>query len=106
MIEKMEVISPVGAESIRRTNLGARLDSLEGKTICEAWNGGFKGEDTFPILRELLKERYPGLRIIPFTEFPLSIYTGSSQFQREIAKEIVTKAKEKGCDALITGNGA
>lgn len=104
-MEKMEVISPVGGPVVGKTNIAPRLKTLEGKTVCETWNGDFKGDFMFPVYRELLKERYPGVKIIPYTEFPSSPLSGTPAFQREIAKQIATMAKERGCDALISGNG-
>jgi hypothetical protein len=104
-MEKIEVVSPIGSESVERGALAPRLDSLEGKTICEAWNEGFKGDYMFPRYRELLKEHYPGVKVIPYTEFPYSTIAGTPAHQREVSRQIAALAKEKGCDALITGNG-
>jgi len=104
-MEKMEVISPVGGAVIAKKSLARRLGTLEGKTICETWNEDFKGDLMFPIYRELLKERYPGVKVIPYSEFPVSPLRGNPATQREVAKQIAVMAKERGCDALISGNG-
>ncbi len=104
-MKKIEVISPVGNKSIDMKTVAPRLDTLEGKTVCETWNGTFKGDFMFPVFRELLKERYPGVKIVPYTEFPASPLAGIPEFQREVSKKIATMAGEKGCDALISGNG-
>jgi hypothetical protein len=99
------VISPAGGESVGRNNIAPRLDTLEGKTVGETWNGDFKGDYMFPMYRELLKERYPGVQVIPFTEFPSSTLRSSPEYQRDVARRIADLAKERGCDALISGNG-
>ena len=99
------VISPIGAESKDKKKLAPRLDTLDGKTICEAWNEGFKGDYMFPLYREFLKERYTGVKVIPYSEFPSSTIAGTPAHQREVSMKIAALAKEKGCDALITGNG-
>ncbi len=104
-MEKMEVMSPVGGTIVGGKNIAPRLNTLEGKTICETWNGDFKGDFMFPIYREVLKERYPGVKIIPYTEFPSSPLTGTPAYQREIAQQIAIMVKERGCDALVSGNG-
>ena len=104
-MKEIEVISPIGDESIEQKAIAPRLDTLEGKTVCEVWNGDFKGDFTFGACRELLKERYPGVRVIPYTEFPFSSIRGTPAHQRELDERIVALAKEKGCDALISGNG-
>lgn len=63
------------------------------------------GYVTFPIIRELLQKRYPGLRVIPYTEFPVQDVHCSTREQLERVDATVALAIEKGCDALITGNG-
>jgi len=104
-MKEIEVISPVGDESIEQKAIAPRLDTLEGKTVCEVWNGDFKGDFTFPGCRELLRERYPGVKVISYTEFPFSSIRGTPAHQRELDQQIVALAKKKGCDALISGNG-
>ena len=103
--KEIEVVSPLGAESIEKKTIAPRPETLEGKTICEAWNGDFKGDFTFPAYRELLKERYPDVKVIPYSEFPFSSIRGTPAHQRELDRQIVALAKERGCDALISGNG-
>ncbi len=99
------VISPCGGEKVEKKTIAPRLATLNGKTIGETWNEDFKGDFMFPVYRELLRQRYPGVKIIPYTEFPISIWKGTPAYQRELAREIARVAKEKGCDALISGNG-
>jgi len=101
----MEVISPVGAETVELQNSSSRLGTLDGKTICETWNEDFKGDFMFPLYRELFKTRYRDIKIIPYTEFPVSPLRGSPKYQREVAKKIAQLVKEKGGDVLISGNG-
>jgi hypothetical protein len=105
-MSKIEVVSPAGLEVVKRSGSARRLDSLDGKTIGEVWNGVFKGDFTFPIVRKLLEQKYPRLRIIPYTEFPHTPGSDNPTQQRERARRIAAMAKEKGCDAVISGNGA
>ena len=100
------MVSPEGLEAVERRGPAPRLDTLEGKTVAEIWNGVFKGDVTFPIMRALLKERYPGVRIVPYTEFPYVPGTDNPARQRALAQEIAALVKQKGCDAVISGNGA
>jgi hypothetical protein len=104
-MEKDEVISPVGISAVSPRNIAPRLGHLRGKTIGETWNEDFKGDLMFPIYRELLREHYPGVKVIPYTEFPSSTLRGTPEYQWEVARRIAALAKEKGCDALISGNG-
>lgn len=103
--EEVGVISPVGLPRTQNTGTAPRLESLAGKTIGEVYNHHFKGDQMFALYRELLKQRYPGVRIIPYTELPASFVGGDSATHGRVAREVAAQAKEKGCDALIAGNG-
>ena len=105
--EVYKVVSPLGKPAVEMLPPAPRLKTLEGKTICEIWNGGFKGDETFPILRGMLKERYPNIKIIPYTEFPLTSIASLGPATIEKVLGAVKKAILKNaCDAVITGNGA
>jgi hypothetical protein len=104
--EKLSVVSPVGTEAVARARGAPRLADLNGKRVCELWNGVFKGDVTFPVIRRLLKERYPGIHVIPYTEFPHAHGADHPSQQREHARRVAGLVKEKGGDALISGNGA
>ena len=99
------VISPAGSESVKSSSLAKRHASLDGKTIGEVWNQDFKGDIMFPIYRELLQARFKDLKIVPYTDFPVASLKGTPSYQHEVLQQIIAKAKEAGCDALITGNG-
>ena len=105
MNSKMGVISPEGLQLRAAGAVSRHLDTLAGKTIGEVYNNHFKGELMFGTYRRLLKEKYPGVRIIPFDEFPIVYVGGDAASQKRIAKEIAAIAKERGCHAIITGNG-
>ena len=105
-MEKYEVVSPVGLDTVKRVTAAPRLESLTGKKIGEVWNGVFKGDVTFPLIRRLLQARYPDLEIVPYTAFPHSPGSDNPARQRELAREIAALAKEQGCHAIISGNGA
>ena len=105
-MEKLEVTSPAGLEAVKATGTAPRLPDLNGKTIGEVWNGVFKGDVTFPAIRRLLRQKYPGVKIVPYTEFYHLPGSDVPEHQREIARQIVAMARDKGCDALISGNGA
>ncbi len=103
---KLEVVSPLGGEIIKQRTISPRLNNLEGKTICEVWNGMYKGDHLFPAFRELMKKKYPGVKVISYTEFPLFYAGDTPKDHNESAQRIAALAKEKGGDALISGNGA
>ncbi len=103
----LKVISPEGAPvSQKVTALAPRLDSFEGKTICEIWNGGFKADVMFPIIEEMLRAQAPNVKFVPFTEFPaVTIHSLESVKKEGTLAAVKAALLEKGCDALITGNG-
>jgi hypothetical protein len=104
--ERIAVVSPEGEDAVAPVRSARRLDALAGKTVCEIWNGVFKGDVTFPLIRARLQEKYPGLRIVPYTEFPHVPGSDDPAQQRRHAVQLATLARERGCDAVISGNGA
>jgi hypothetical protein len=96
---KLEVFNPTG--SIEVTNLHAlRLDSLAGKIICEITNGDYNFDNTFPRLRQVLKNMYPTATIIPYTEFDTIAHVVDEKSMAGILKQL----EEAGCDGVIVGN--
>ena len=104
-MENLAVISPIGAEAVEQKNLAKRLDTLNGKVVAEVWNEDFKGDIMFPIYRELLKERFPDVKIVPYTDIPFASLKGTPSYQRQVLNDIIATLKAKGADAVITGNG-
>lgn len=105
MTQKLGVVSPEGLPLGATRNVTPHLDTLDGKTIGEVYNNHFKGELMFETYRRLFREKYKNVKIVPFTEFPIVYVGGDAESQKKIAKEIAAIAKEKGVDAIITGNG-
>jgi hypothetical protein len=105
-METLHVVSPEGLEAVKQSGAAPRLDTLEGKTVCEIWNGVFKGDVTFPLIRARLKEKYPGVNIVPYTAFPHTTGSDNPARQQALAREIAALVKEKGGHAVISGNGA
>ena len=103
--DELEVISPLGLPVTQNKGIAPRLPTLEGKTVGEVYNHHFKGDQMFALYRQLLQQRYPGVRIVPYNEMPASYVGGDSASQRRIAQEVAAQAKQKGIDALIAGNG-
>jgi len=105
MQEKMSVISPEGLQQGAVAGLSRHLDSLDGKTIGEVYNNHFKGELMFRTYRRLFGEKFKGVKSIAYDEFPIVYVGGDPASQKKTAKEVARLARERGCDALITGNG-
>lgn len=101
-----EVVNPLGEPVVNTITMAPRLNTLEGKTIGEIWNGGFRGDETFPMIRKMLRERYPAIKVIPYTEFPLvTIASLHPEKKKKTLEDLRAKIKEKGCEAAIMGNG-
>ena len=93
----LELFDPTGAFEITQL-FSARLDTLEGKTICMLTNHSWEADRMFPLIRELLQDQFPTATIIPYSEFPTL-----STVEKE-AVAIAAQIKEAGCDAAIVGN--
>jgi len=99
---KLEVLKPFTDTIITLKN-APRLDSLENKTICEVGGTGGWGEaKTFPVIRELLKKRFPSVKFVSHTDLPNT--PGSSAYKDQL-DNVIKVVKEKKCDAVIVGNG-
>ncbi len=103
MVEQYQVVSPLGEHIAKIGRAVPRLDNLNGKTICDVWSGHFRGDDTFPLMREQLKKRYPDVNIIPYTEFP---FMDAARDMEKLCKELKELLVQKRADAAIVGNGA
>ena len=106
-MSRLRVLNPVGKPvDVKEGVSFSFLDTLNGKTVCEMWNGNFEGPTSFRIIREMLQKRYPGVKVIPHTELPIStVQSLSAQNKKQTLETLRAKMIEKGCDAVITGNG-
>jgi hypothetical protein len=102
-----EVVSPSGKSSLKAQTLAPGLGSLDGKTICEVWNRDFRGDVTFPKIRELLRKKYRNIHIINYDEIMTPGFNTMGQTPEDAkALEGLGQALlEKGCHGLISGNG-
>jgi hypothetical protein len=93
----LTVLDPSGANAI--TNLfTARLPDLNGKVVAELGADPTKWQPhrTFPYIEELLKKRFPTVKFIPMTEFPMGTQINNDK--------VVAMVKQRGADAAIIGN--
>lgn len=90
----LEVLDPSPAYKVSFLH-APRLDTLEGKTICEVSSEIWQAWRTFPLMRELLQKKYPTAKFVKWEEFAEpGVYDGKN----------LELLKEKGCDAVIVGN--
>ncbi|MFC2060853.1 hypothetical protein ACFLTZ_07230 [Chloroflexota bacterium] len=96
-----EVVWPRGKKDAEIVCLAKRLDSLEGKTICELWDWMFHGDKIFPMLEAELTKRYPTIKFVNYEKF------GSTHgaYEAKVIASLSGKLKENECDAVISAMG-
>jgi len=99
------VVRPTGDVVHPMITQAPRLDTLEGKTICMTSNQGFKAHVTFPIIEDLLRQDYPNLKIIPPEDMPRAVKPPAEGASDPATDAMVTALRDKGCQAVISGNG-
>ncbi len=99
--EHYGVVWPRGEKTVELTALAERLETLEGKTVCQLWDYLFRGDEIFPMLEEGLRQRFPGIKFIGYEEFGST--HGSDE--HEILAGLPEKLKNLGADAVISGMG-
>ena len=93
---KLEVFDPRGvALDADKYHYARRLADLDGKTIGEISNRLWESDKIFPLIRDLLRERCPGIKFIPYTELPSGV--DNLQDNEDIGDIVAAK----GCDAVI-----
>lgn len=100
-----KVLSPLGEPAVEVVAGVRPVSDLRGKTVCELSDGLFRADATFRNLRELLQERYPGIKVIPYTEFPTQDVRGDTEDLLKRPEEAADLAVARNCDAVISGNG-
>jgi hypothetical protein len=98
---KLEVFVPTGSgRDSNKFTYARRLSDLNGKTIGEISNRLWESDRIFPLIREMLKQRYPDIKFVPFTEFP----NGADNIQDN--EELGNLMLAKGVDAVIGSSAA
>ena len=92
---------PRGPRQAKVKPLARRLDTLEGKTVAWLWDYLFRGDEIFAQLEDGLRERYPGVKFVHWSEFGST--HGSEE--REIIAALPRTLKAKGVDAVVSGMG-
>lgn len=96
-----EVVWPRGKRVKTEGRLARRLDTLEGKVVCELWDWVFKGDEMFKVWEQKLPKRYPGIIFVSWREFG-EIHGGN---EKEVLAALPQKLKQYHCDAVICGVG-
>lgn len=97
-MQTLEIFDPSGATEITRLH-APRLPSLEGKTVAMLSDDMWQSHRMLPLLKGMLEDRFPGIKVIPETEFPM----GNTGMDTDTAADMMI---EKGVDAVIVGNAS
>jgi len=91
----LEVYDPNGSVEISQL-FAKRLDTLEGKTVCELGHGIWEDRSIFDRINELLKKQYPTIKIIPYNVIEGDYFgPGDGRAYME-TDEVIAKVKELG----------
>lgn len=100
-----KVVRPTGDLIHPMITQAPRLDTLDGKTICMVSNQGFKSHVTMPVIENLLRENYPNSKLIPPADMPRAQKPPAVGAKDQATEAMIAALKEKGCQAVISGNG-
>ena len=96
-----EVVWPGGKKVTETVRFATRLNTFEGKTICNLWDWLFRGEQVFPVIEKELAKRYPGIKFVSHEGFG-STHGGE---EKKTLADLQDKLKQNKCDAVISGVG-
>ena len=99
---RYDALWPLSRKAVKRTAAASRLPDLNGKTVCELWDVIFRGEEIYPLVREYVKARFPGVKFVNYTEF--GNFHGARE--HEVSATIPDKLRAHKADAAIVGIGA
>jgi hypothetical protein len=96
-----EVVWPRGKRVKTDARLAKRLDTLEGKVVCELWDWVFKGDQMFEVFENELANRYPRIKFVSWKEFG-EIH---GENEKKVLAALPEKLRKVHCDAVICGVG-
>jgi hypothetical protein len=97
-----DVVWPLGKPAYATRAPNERVADLSNKVVAEMWDYLFRGEEIFPILREELTARYPGIQFVSYGTF--GNLHGPNQ--RELVAQAPALLKQYKVDAVISAIGA
>ncbi len=95
---KLEFYNPSGVIEAEKSH-APRLPPLAGRRIGFITNDQWQAYRTFPLLKSLLEQSFPGVEVLPLETFP----QGNARIGEE---ETALAVKRSGVDAVIIGNAA
>ena len=102
-VEKLEVFCPVGEPGAKPVPSASRVQDLNGKIICQVSNGQFQAGTVLSAVGDLIKNRFPSAKVVPWTEFPIIDTKGDVEKRLKETREAL---QQNGADVVITSTGA
>jgi hypothetical protein len=96
-----KVVWPSGQSTQPPQALAPRLDTLEDKTICGLSNGRYYFAETWPLIKKLLLQKYPGIKFVDWEKFDII----PDKDEGAVLRALPEKLRKYGCDAVISGRG-
>jgi hypothetical protein len=94
----LKVFDPSGATEITQLH-ATRLPSLANKNVAMLSDDMWQAHRMLPLIQDYLETAYPGIEVIPATEFPM----GNTAMDRDETADLLI---ERGVDAVVVGNAA
>jgi len=98
----VQVVWPSGKLIYNGKPLASRVPDLKGKTVCELYDHLFRGEEIFPLIRNTLGKRYPGIKFVEYEVFG-NIHGPE---EAKVVAAVPELLRKHGADAVIVGIGA
>jgi hypothetical protein len=98
-----EVTWPLGRSTVKEIDAEPRISDFSKTTIAHLSHYGFRHDEMRPVIEEVMKERYPGIKFVGPEEFG-NIH--GPRHGKDALPVLPDKLKEYGVDAVITGVGS
>ncbi len=99
---RYDVLCPSTRKAVKNTAAATRVPDLNGKVVCELWDILFRGDTIYPMVREYIRKRFPGVKFVDHKEF--GNFHGARE--RDVVKALPGKLRQFKADAVIVGIGA
>jgi len=99
---RYEVMWPLSRRAVTGVSAAPRLRDLNDRTVCELWDGIFRGEQIYPLVREYIRARFPRVKFVGHEAF--GNFHGPREYQ--VTAALPARLREHGIDAAIVGIGA
>jgi hypothetical protein len=97
-----DVLWPLSRKAVKNVDRAPRVPDLNGKVIAELWDVIFRGETIYPLVREYIKKKFPGVTFVTYDNF--DNFHGARE--HAVMASIPDKLREVKADAVIVGIGA